>query len=350
MTIANPSGRVVLVVGASSGIGLAAALAFARRGDHLVLNSRSDDALEAAEKACHAAGVGDIGIDTVWRHHRPDHERPARCASAGPARRIDVVVHSATVTGYGTVEAMPANVFLKVVETAVHGTLHLGRAVLPIMRRQGSGVFIGVNSLLGSVTVPQMGAYATSKWGQRAVLRTLQQETRDVPGVHVCIVSPGSINTPIYYQAANYTGRATRPPWPVLAPERVADTIVRLAERPRPRVSVPVGPSNPVIVAGFRLLPAIYDLLAGPLFQLTALTGRCVPATAGNVAEPTPGQERMHGRWPEPRNPRTSRNVNRERKDHSMGDYEQSRNVNAPAQRCSTTWPTYATCRATSRP
>ena len=83
----------------------------------------------------------------------------------------------------------------------------------------------------------------------------------------------------------------------------VADTIVRLAERPRPRVSVPVGPSNPVIVAGFRLLPAIYDLLVGPLFQLTALTGRSVPATAGNVAEPTPGQERMHGRWPEPRTP-----------------------------------------------
>jgi short-subunit dehydrogenase len=162
-------------------------------------------------------------------------------------------------------------------------------------------VFIGVNSLLGSVTVPQMGAYATSKWGQRAVLRTLQQETRDVPGVHVCIVSPGSINTPIYYQAANYTGRATRPPWPVLAPERVADTIVRLAERPRPRVSLPVGPSNPVIVAGFRLLPAVYDLLVGPLFKLTALTGKSVAATPGNVAEPTPDQERMHGRWPEPR-------------------------------------------------
>ena len=60
-------------------------------------------------------------------------------------------------------------------------------------------MFIGVNSLLGSVTVPQMGAYATAKWAQRGLLRTLQQETRDEPGLHVCIVSPGSINTPIYY-------------------------------------------------------------------------------------------------------------------------------------------------------
>ena len=207
MTIANPSGRVVLVVGASSGIGLAAALAFARCGDHLVLNSRSDDALKAAEKACHAAGVGDIDIVSG---DITDPITSDRLVARALDRhgRIDVVVHSATVTGYGTVEVMPPDVFLKVVETAVHGTLHLGRAILPIMRRQGSGVFIGVNSLLGSVTVPQMGAYATSKWGQRAVLRTLQQETRDVPGVHVCIVSPGSINTPIYYQAANYTGRA----------------------------------------------------------------------------------------------------------------------------------------------
>ncbi|MEV4603670.1 SDR family NAD(P)-dependent oxidoreductase [Amycolatopsis sp. NPDC049253] len=293
------TGRVVVVVGASSGIGLAAATAFAAGDENLVLVSRSAEALEAAERACRGQGTGDV--DTAVA----DIGEPA-AADRVVARvldrhgRIDVVVHTATVMAYGTVEEMPADVFTAVVDVSVRGTVHLARAVLPVLRRQRAGTLIGVNSLLGSVTVPQMGAYAASKWGQRAVLRTLQQETRDEPGVHVCIVSPGSVNTPIYYQAANYSGRAVRPPWPVLAPERVSAAIVRLADRPRRHVSVPVGPANPVIIAGFRLLPRAYDRLVGPLFQLAATTRARARSTPGNVHEPAPGHERVHGRWPEP--------------------------------------------------
>ncbi|MCX2951568.1 SDR family NAD(P)-dependent oxidoreductase [Lentzea sp. NEAU-D7] len=291
------TGRVVVVVGASSGIGLAAATAFSSRGDTVVLVSRSGEALDAAEKACRAVGPGavDVIVDDIG-----DPGGAGRIVGQTLERhgRIDVVVHSATVMGYGTVERMPSDVFTSVVDTAIHGTLHLAQAVLPVLRRQRSGVFIGVNSLLGSITVPQMGAYSTAKWGQRALLRTLQQETRDEPGVHVCIVSPGSINTPVYDQAANYTGHAARPPFPVLSPERVAAAIVRLADRPRRHVSVRVGPANPLIIAGFRFLPGLYDLLVGPLFRLAALTRKTVPPTRGNVFEPHPAGEGTHGRWP----------------------------------------------------
>ncbi|OLR93200.1 SDR family NAD(P)-dependent oxidoreductase [Actinokineospora bangkokensis] len=293
------TGRVVLVVGASSGIGLASATAFAARGDHLVLVSRSADALAAAATACRAAGPGEVDViaDDI-----ADPAAAKRIVSRVLDRhhRVDVVVHTATVMGYGTVEEMPADVFTTIVDTAVHGTLHLARAVLPVMRRNRKGTFIGVNSLLGSVTVPRMGAYATAKWGQRAVLRTLQQETRDAPGVNVCIVSPGSINTPIYYQAANYTGRGARPPWPVLAPERVAAAVVRLADHPRGNVSVPVGPGNPLIITGFRLLPFLYDRIVAPLFRLAALTSDREQPSTGNVNKPVPAEERVHGRWPEP--------------------------------------------------
>jgi len=291
--------RVVLIVGATSGIGLATAVAFAARADKLVLVSRSAEALDAAEAACRRAGA-DV-VDTIAE----DLTAPA-AAGRLVARtlerhgRVDVVVHTAAVMGYGSVEAMPAEVFTTVVDTAVHGTVHLARAVLPVMRSQRAGTFIGVNSLLGSITVPQMGAYAVSKWGQRAVLRTLQQETRDEPGVSVCIVSPGSVNTPIYYRAANYTGHAVRPPWPVLAPERVATAITRLADRPRRHVSVPIGPGNPLVISGFRLLPRLYDRLVGPLLRLAVLTRERLAPTAGAVHHPVPARERIHGRWPAP--------------------------------------------------
>ena len=291
------TGRVALVVGASSGIGLASATAFALRGDAVVLVSRSGEALDAAEKACRAAGAGvvDVVVDDIAD---PGGAGRVVARTLDLHGRIDVVVHSATVMGYGTVEAMPAEVFDAVVDTAIHGTLHLAQAVVPVLRRQRAGVFIGVNSLLGSITVPQMGAYSTAKWGQRAILRTLQQETRDERGVHVCIVSPGSVNTPVYDQAANYTGRATRPPIPVLSPDRVAAAIVRLADRPRRHVSVPVGPANPLIISAFRCLPSLYDRLVGPLFRLAALTRKTVPPTPGNVFEPAAAGERAYGRWP----------------------------------------------------
>ncbi|RJQ76619.1 SDR family NAD(P)-dependent oxidoreductase [Pseudonocardiaceae bacterium YIM PH 21723] len=292
------SGRVVLVVGASSGIGLATALAFAAHGDDLMLVSRSEEALRTAQAACRSAGSSEVDIAT---EDIGDPAAAGRIVERILDRhgRLDIIVHTAAVMGYGTIEAMPADVFTTIVNTAVHGTLHLAQAVLPVLRRQHAGVFIGVNSLLGSVTVPQMGAYAASKWGQRAILRTLQQENRDKPGVHVCIVSPGSINTPIYYQGANYTGQATRPPSPVLSPERVATQIVRLADRPRAHVSVPVGPGNPLVIAGFRLLPFVYDRLVGVLFRLAALTRTTVPPTPGNVHRPIPDQEQVHGHWPE---------------------------------------------------
>jgi short-subunit dehydrogenase len=289
----------VVVVGASSGIGLATAMAFAARDEHLVLVSRSAEALEAAGTRCRAAGSGEV--DAV-AEDIGDPAAAGRVVARALERhgRIDVVVHAAAVMGYGTVEALPADVFAAVVGTTVLGTAYLARAVLPVLRRQQAGVFIGVNSLLGSVTVPQMGAYAAAKWGQHAVLRTLQQETRDAPGVHVCIVSPGSVNTPIYYQAANYSGRVVRPPWPVLAPERVAAVITGLAERPRRHVSLPVGRGNPLVTAGFRLLPRVYDRLVGPLFRRAALGRQPLPSTAGNVHRPAPGHERVHGHWPKP--------------------------------------------------
>jgi len=293
------TGRSVLIVGGSSGIGLATAVRLAADGDRLTLMARSPEALAVAEKACRAAGADEVTV-LAGDLGRPEDVRAAVATARDSYGRLDVVVLTATVMSYGSIEDTPAEVFTAVTDTAIHGTLHLARAVLPPMREQGSGIFIVVNSLLGSVTVPQMGAYATAKWGQRALVRTLQQETRNAKGIHVCLVSPGSINTPIYYQAANYTGRAARPPVPVQQPERTAAVIADLTRRPRQHVSVRVGPANPIVIGGFRAVPRAYDRLVGPLFKLAALTRTRLPATTGNVSSPIADAERVRGRWPEP--------------------------------------------------
>ena len=289
--------RVVAVVGGSSGIGRASALRFAGAGDHLVLISRSGEALESARQDCLTAGAASVLTFAC------DVTEPGQLTSAveqilDQHPRLDVVVHTAAVMAYGGVEKVPGDVFDQVVDTAVHGTRRVVQAVLPVFRQQGRGTLIVLNSLLGAVAVPNMGAYVAAKWGQRGLLRALQMELRadrEARGIRVCTVAPGSIDTPIYQQAANYTGRRPRPVWPVAPPERVAAAISRLADHPRNHVSVAVGPTNPVILTGFRFLPLVYDRIAMHMFRALALTRRRVPSSTGNVHTPVPAAEGVHG-------------------------------------------------------
>jgi NAD(P)-dependent dehydrogenase (short-subunit alcohol dehydrogenase family) len=290
--------RVVVIVGGSSGIGRASAERLAAHGDRLVLAARHAEGLERAADACRSAGAADVRTMVIDVGEAADVARLVDDTRA-EFGRIDALVHTATVMAYGTIEELPQDVFEEVVDTAIHGTAHLARAMLPVFREQRHGTFVIVNSLLGSITVPNMGAYSTAKWGQRAVARTLQQEVAGEKDIHVCIVSPGSLNTPIYYQAANYTGRGSRPPIPVLQPERAATEVVKLLDRPQQHVSLPVGPLNPVIITGFRLLPFVYDRIVGPLFRLGAQTSQAEPNHPGNVHKPDPSGDRIFGHWPD---------------------------------------------------
>jgi len=298
--VTQPSSRpeVVVVTGASSGIGLSAARAFAGRGAELVLASRSAERLAVVAAQCLAEGAASASVAVT---DVADEQAVRRLIDGALDQhgRIDVVVHAATVMAYGTLEEVPTEIFTAVVDTAVKGTFFLARAALAAFRTQHHGHLVVVNSLLGSIAAPQMGAYVVAKWGQAGMLRVLQLETRDEPAILVSSVSPGGVNTPIYSQAANVTGRSARPPAPVDSPEKVARAIVSCVDRRRARVSV--GLANPLIVAGFRLLPRVYDALVTPLLHLASLTRH--PATepsTGNVLAPQPVAEAEHGGWPGP--------------------------------------------------
>ena len=112
-----------------------------------------------------------------------DAIRQAVDAAVQQFGRLDAVVHAAQVMAYGTIEEVPREVFETVVETAVHGTAVVARVVLPLFREQGAGHLVVVNSLLGQVATPLMGSYVAAKWGQLGLVRVLQQETRDAPGI-----------------------------------------------------------------------------------------------------------------------------------------------------------------------
>jgi NAD(P)-dependent dehydrogenase (short-subunit alcohol dehydrogenase family) len=286
--------ETVLVTGASSGIGRATALELAGRGAQLVLVARGREALDEAAVEVRAAGAADVVVCPADVTDE-DAVRGAVDAALEQFGRLDGVIHAAQVMAYGTIEELPRGIFEAVVETAVHGTAVVARVVLPVFRKQEAGHLVVVNSLLGSVATPLMGSYVAAKWGQLGLVRVLQQEIRDAPGVHVSAVQPGGVDTPIYFQAASWTGSTGRPPPPVYSPRRVARTVVSTLDRPR-RV-VQAGFLNPVIKAGFGLFPGLYDFLVGPLLQRMAVADDDVPPTEGNVFASRPEGNATEGHW-----------------------------------------------------
>jgi NAD(P)-dependent dehydrogenase (short-subunit alcohol dehydrogenase family) len=288
------SPQTVLITGASSGIGRATALELAGRGARLVLVARGREPLEEAAAEALAAGAQAARV----RPADVTDEEAIRAAvddAVAEFGRLDVVVHAAQVMAYGRIEDVPREVYEQVVDVAVHGTATVARVVLPVFRKQGAGHLVVVNSLLGSIAAPLMGSYVTAKWGQLGLIRVLQQETRDEPGISVSAVQPGGVDTPIYFQGATWAGSTGRPPPPVYSPQRVARTVLSTLDRPR-RI-VQAGLFNPLITAGFRLVPGVFDALVGPLLQRMAIANDDVPPTEGNVFESKPVGNATEGRW-----------------------------------------------------
>jgi NAD(P)-dependent dehydrogenase (short-subunit alcohol dehydrogenase family) len=286
--------QTVLVTGASSGIGRATARQFGEQGAVVVLVARGRPALEAAAAEVRDAGAAEAVICPA---DVTDEDAVRAVVESTVARfgRLDAVVHSAQVMAYGRIEEVPAKVYEAVVDTALHGTANVARAVLPVFRRQEGGSLVVVSSLLASVATPQMGSYIAAKWGQLGLVRVLQQEVRDAPGVSVTAVAPGGVNTPIYAQGASYMGSTGRPPPPVYSPERVARKVVAAVDRPRRLVQA--GVLNVLITAGFRFLPGLYDLLVTPLMSLAATARDSIGPTVGNVFESRPEGNATRGRW-----------------------------------------------------
>ena len=286
--------RVVLVTGASSGIGEAIVRDASSRGDHVVLLARGREALERVSADCDRLGAASTLV--VPTDVSDDTQVAAAVASAMARHgRLDVVVSCAGVVAYGRIPDVPVEVFDRVVTTNLLGPVHLARHTLPVLREQDAGSLVLVGSLIGHIAVPDMAAYVVSKWGVRGLVRQLRVDNRDRPGVRIGYVAPGGVDTPIYRQAATYGDSVGRPPFPVSSPERIARRVLEVADRSWRGGQV--GISNDVIRLGFTTLPWVYDRLVGPLFSVVAqdLVAPVVRGP-GNVLETRQEHNALKGR------------------------------------------------------
>ncbi|MFD6244117.1 SDR family NAD(P)-dependent oxidoreductase [Streptomyces roseolus] len=277
-------GPVVVVTGASSGIGRGVAQALAARGADVVLAARTERTLTAVARECERLGGRVLVVPTDVSDEAAVQDLVSR--AVGRFGHIDAWVNAAAVWSYGRFEDTPGPVFRQIVNTTLFGQVHAARAVLPQFRSQGHGVLVNVGSLYGRLSSPYVSPYVTAKWGLLGFSEVLRQELRDAPGIAVCSVLPGAVDTPIHRHAANYVGRRIRPLPPVTSPERVVAAVVRAVDRPRREIVV--GRTQRVGIWAHRLVPGLYDRLSGPVVDAFVVRRAPVPAHDGTVFAPDP--------------------------------------------------------------
>lgn len=229
-------GLRVVITGASSGIGAATAVAFARKGARLVLAARGEAGLDDVAARCRdAGGTADVHVvDTT------DAPAVARLAAAAQEKLggIDLWFSCVGAGVVGRYEDVPIADHLRVIDINLNSHLNDAHAVLPIFLAQDRGTWVNMISVGGFVATPYAAAYSASKFGLRGFSEALRGELSKHPRIHICDVYPTFVDTPGVDHAGNYTGARLSLPPGSLAPETVAKAVVRLAKRPRNTTAV----------------------------------------------------------------------------------------------------------------
>lgn len=273
---------VIVITGASTGIGRATALKFAHLGASLVVSARREDALRNLAEQCEKLGARALAIPADVTNE--EAVRNLARQAAEHFGHIDIWINDAAVSLFGRFEETPPDAFRKVIETNLFGYIHGMRAVLPYFREQGHGTIINVASVVGSTGQPYASAYATSEAAIIGLSESVRMELHDTPAIHVCTILPASVDTPFFQHAANFVGRAVKPMGPLYRPEQVASAIVEAIKHPRAEIMV--GNAGKVIATLHKIAPALVERFFARHVGTDHFKENTTPSTEGNLYQP----------------------------------------------------------------
>jgi short-subunit dehydrogenase len=253
-------GKLVLITGASSGIGAATAREMAQKGASVVLLARSGDALQAVASAIRSRGGSayiypvDIGD--------PDKVRDTVGRVIAEHGTPDVVVHSAGAGRWLFVDETTPEEAVQMMTVPYFGAFYVTRAVLPGMIARGSGHFVTIGSPATLLMWPGAAGYIAARWALAGFTEALRTEVHDL-GIDVTLIVPGQVDTGYF---AHNPGARERVPkimyalCPVLAPGNVAASVIRGVEKRKWKIVTPFGLR--VLAAAHTLFPPIGSRIA----------------------------------------------------------------------------------------
>ena len=288
--------KVVVITGASAGVGRATAAEFASQGYDVALLAREPARLEAAASDLRAAhGVRTLAIPTdVADNDAVEAAADKAEAELGP---IDVWVNVAMATVFAPVSKLTAAEVERGTRVTYLGQVHGMMAALSRMRRRNSGTIVNVGSALAYRSVPLQAIYCGAKSAIRGFTDSLRSEIiHDKLAVHLTTVDLPAVNTPQFDWAMNKMGRKAKPVAPIYEPEVPARAIFFAATHKRREIWVGF-PTVKAILAN-RIAPGLIDKYLASSGYTGQLSDDKLPADApANLFEPVPGDYGAHGRF-----------------------------------------------------
>ena len=290
--------QVVVIVGASSGIGRETALRFAKRGAKVVVSARSEQGLESLVQEIRREG----GEATAIACDVAEYDQ-VRAVAEGAVRRygrIDTWVHAAAVLLYATFEQTTPEEFRRIVDVNLMGQVYGAKVALPYLKEQGRGSLIHISSIEAKRALPFHSAYAAAKHGIDGFVEAMRVELRhDGVPVNVAQILPATINTPLFSKARTKIGVKPVGAPPIYQPNTVAAAILYAAEHPVRDIIV--GGSGRSMIATQRLSPRLMDAILLRLgFRLQKTREPKSEDAPHNLYEPIQGYDRPEGdfsRW-----------------------------------------------------
>ena len=285
--------QVVVVFGASSGIGRDAALRFAKSGAQVVVASNDAEGLRSVVQEIKQGGGKAVGVVA----DAADFAQVKAVADITARRfgRLDTWAHVAAVSIYATFEQTTPDEFARVIAVNLLGQMHGAQAALPYLKQNGGGALVMVSSVESMMALPYNSAYAASKHGVHGMIQAMRLELKhDKIPVSVTEIMPATIDTPLFGKAGTRLGVEPMAMPPIYPPQMVSKAIVYAASHPAREIVV--GGAGKLLLLTQRVSPPLLDtFLLATAFE-GQRSGRPKSGDApNNLYVPLPHKDRVEG-------------------------------------------------------
>ena len=285
--------QVVVVVGASSGIGRETALQFAKRRAKVVVSARSESGLYSLVDEIKSFGGDAIAVPADVSDF--NQVKAIADKAIEVYGRIDTWVHGAAVSLYALFEETTPEEFQRIIDVNLMGQVYGAMAALPHLKREGRGALIHISSVEAKRSLPYQSAYAASKHGIDGFVEALRVELmHEKLSINVTEIMPASINTPLFSKARTKIGVMPQGAPPIYEPEIVANAILHAAENPTR--DIVVGDMGKIMLMGQAISPQLMDqymLMSG--FNSQKTNQPKSEDAPDNLYEPLPDFDRVEG-------------------------------------------------------